>query len=299
MEVEPEESVSQRKTSCYSIGNSQSASCDISLMDHRHFPRNCLYADGLFHGVSDIKNGSSESTRVKFICIPTSIEIIHKLCFSCSSKLSHLCFEYGSRLQRIGKSAFSDCFLLESICIPASVEICGQFCFARCVNLTHLSFENDSRLERIEESAFSECLSIHSVYIPSSVKILCKDCFSNCVGLSHLVISENSELREIHEGAFSDCSSLESIFLPGFVERISGSSLLRTPTSRITVADHNCHFRVVHYFLMDFAGISLIHSFNHSSNIVIDRDIEIICAAAFSGCSSLHSLSFESGSRLR
>jgi hypothetical protein len=101
----------------------------------------------------------------------------------CTS-LSSFAFESGSKLNRIGKGAFSGCASLESICIPASIEIVGEKCFYECTSLSSFAFEPGSKLNRIGKEAFSGCASLESICIPASVRSLPLGCLHDCPACS-------------------------------------------------------------------------------------------------------------------
>jgi hypothetical protein len=69
--------------------------------------------------------------------------------------------------------------------------------------------------------------------------------------------------------------------------------------SSITVDADNSHFRAFDKFLVDFAGISLLHFFGSDRTVTINRCIEILCEECFARCTSLENLIFESNSELR
>jgi hypothetical protein len=119
------------------------------------------------------------------------------------------------------------------------------------------------------------------------------------ISIQVLTYEPGSKLRCIVADHFRGHSSLRSLCIPASVESIDFSVFLRTQISNIEVEEGSSHFRTSGHFLVDFAGLSLIRSFDQNANVVIGRDIEILCESSFSGHPSLSSLTFESNSRLR
>jgi hypothetical protein len=196
--------------------------CSPSLPNEAYLPRTCVSVDGLHRMVS--VQGRSQlyqwTDRMKFVCIPSSVEEISVESFYKQANLSEVVFEHGTRVSGIGDLAFAVCFSLSSICIPCSVEMIGQKCFAGCRGLSVVTFELPSRLSRIEKSAFAACSSLSSINSPCSVEVLCKRCFDWCAGLSRVGFESVSQLCRIEPDAFSWCSSLNSICIPSSVEEL-------------------------------------------------------------------------------
>jgi hypothetical protein len=63
----------------------------------------------------------SESS-LRFIDIPSSVEIIGESCFAFCDELSIVGFELTSRLSVLEKDIFADCRALETICIPTHLQ---------------------------------------------------------------------------------------------------------------------------------------------------------------------------------
>jgi hypothetical protein len=59
---------------------------------------------------------------LRSVCIPASVEILERECFSGCRLLASVTFESGAKMIEINWRAFSKCSSLESIRIPASVN---------------------------------------------------------------------------------------------------------------------------------------------------------------------------------
>jgi hypothetical protein len=103
------------------------------------------------------------------LCIGNAIEELFDGCFCDQKYLSAVSFEPGSRLRRIGDSAFHMSALL-SIDIPASVKRLENLCLADCRRLAIVRFEADSQLSLVAGNAFRSCSSLKTVRVPAHLK---------------------------------------------------------------------------------------------------------------------------------
>ena len=110
--------------------------------------------------------------------------------------------------------------------------------------------------------SFSANTDIQRVFIPKSVKEM-KSTFQNCTNLEEVVFEEGSQLTYISR-AFENCTSLTGVKIP----------------SSVTIIDNYAFSR---------SGIK---------SIDIPEGVTAIKQDAFSGCSSLTSVTFEEGSQL-
>jgi hypothetical protein len=191
----------------------------------QEFPRNLLCIDEGMVRMSILSHTdefSSEAFSLRQICIPSSIQVISEDCFDCCGDLSHLAFEFGSKLTIISRAAFWCCSALQSICIASSVETISEHCFGHCRCLSHLRFEICSRVAILGASAFQYCLSLESLRIPTSVETISEACFKECKGLSKLTFESGSRLSAPGDFAFSGCSALRSLYCPPSLCQVTG-----------------------------------------------------------------------------
>jgi hypothetical protein len=59
---------------------------------------------------------------LKWICIPSSVEVLCSKCFQGCSSISSLTFQSNSKLTRIESQAFQGCSALQFICIPQGTQ---------------------------------------------------------------------------------------------------------------------------------------------------------------------------------
>ena len=209
---------------------------------------------------------------------------------------------------KIGDSAFAGCSSLRSISIPESVTKIGDRAFYGCSNLTfitrleslteigergggncRLSISILPSVTEIGDNAFNGCSSLTRIIIPESVTQIGQGAFSGCSSLTRITIPES--VTKIEEKAFDGCSSLTSITIPESVTEIGQSAFSGCSSlTSITVSKDN----KVYDSREDCNAI--IHTESNTlirgcMNTVILPSVTEIGEGAFSGCSSLTSIS--------
>ncbi|WP_286438115.1 leucine-rich repeat protein [Bacteroides acidifaciens] len=159
-----------------------------------------------------IENGSyANCSALKYITIPTSVEVIDTSAFDGCSSLSSI--EIPANVEAIGASAFSGCSSLSSIEIPASVETIGVSAFSGCSKLHTVTFEKNSRLKAIEPHTFTNN-RITSIEIPASVETIRPRAFQGCSFLESVTFQKGSQLKtlEAESSSFSfACGAFTSL----------------------------------------------------------------------------------------
>ena len=219
----------------------------------------------------------------------------------------------------IGESAFYGCSSLTSVTIPNSVTSIGERAFSVCSSLTSVFVEEgntiyDSRdncnaiietatntliagcqntvipnsVTSIGNSAFNSCSSLTSVTIPNSVTSIGSYAFYRCSSLTSVTIGNS--VTSIEEGAFFGCSSLTSITIPNSVTSIGNSAFYNCSSlTSMFVEDGNTTYdsRDNCNAIIETATNTLIAGFQ---NTIIPNSVTSIGSFAFSGCSSLTSI---------
>ena len=288
-------------------------------------------------GGSSYYGAFSYCTALTSIEIPASVETIGASAFKGCSKLATVTFEKESQLKTIGGGysepnyygVFSDCTALTSIEIPASVETIEAAAFKGCSSLATVTFENGSQLKTIGGGssyygAFSDCTALTSIEIPASVETIEAAAFKGCSSLATVTFENGSQLKTIgggssYYGAFSDCTALTSIEIPASVETIEAAAFkdcssltsIEIPASVETIkasAFKGCSSLATVTFENgsqlktiegDYPSSGTFADCTALTSIEIPASVETIEAAAFKGCSSLATVTFEKGSQLK
>ena len=234
----------------------------------------------------------SDCTALTTIEIPASVETIEAAAFKGCSSLTTVTFEQGSQLKTIAggysestfssyHGAFSDCTALTSIEIPASVTTIEATAFKGCYKLATVTFEKGSQLKTIGGDyykqfyygAFSDC-PITTIEIPASVETIGSSAFSGCTSLTAIEIP--ASVTTIGTTAFKGCSKLATVtFEKGSQLKTIGGG---------------------------YSGSSYYGAFSDCTaltTIEIPASVTTIGTAAFKGCSSLTTVTFEKGSQLK
>ena len=245
------------------------------------------------------------------IDIPANVETIGTAVFGGCSSLATVTFENGSQLKTIGGGssyygAFSDCTALTSIEIPASVETIEAAAFKGCSSLATVTFENGSQLKTIGGGssyygAFSDCTALTSIEIPASVETIEAAAFKGCSSLATVTFENGSQLKTIgggssYYGAFSDCTALTSIEIPASVETIKASAFKGCSSLATVTFENGSQLKTIEG---GYPSSGTFADCTALTSIEIPASVETIEAAAFKGCSSLATVTFEKGSQLK
>nr|WP_122119785.1 leucine-rich repeat protein [Alistipes megaguti] len=280
-----------------------------------------------------IGNYAFEHCPITSIEIPASVETIEQEAFKGCSSLTTVTFEKGSQLKTIGGGynpespyyygAFSDCAALTSIEIPASVETIEATAFKNCSKLATVTFEKGSNLKTIGGGlsshyyvyyygAFSDCAALTSIEIPASVETIEEAAFYGCSKLATVTFEKGSNLKTIggschyysdyYYGAFSDCP-ITSIEIPASVETIEMAAFKNCSKLATVTFEKGSNLKTIgggyssdsyysDYYYGAFSDCPI-------TSIEIPASVETIEASVFSNCSSLATVTFENGSKLK
>ena len=272
------------------------------------------------------KQAFYNSKNVENLILPNTLTTIGEEMFY-RSKLRTVVIP--ANVTTIEKSAFQDCTTLTSIEIPASVETIGAAAFKGCFLLATVTFEKGSQLKTIKGGyyrdiydsiiycygAFSGCTSLTSIEIPASVETIEAAAFKGCRSLKTVTFEKGSKLRTIgggyyfsdssdsySYGAFSDCP-ITSIEIPASVETIGAAAFKGCRSLKTVTFEKGSKLRTIGggYYFSDSSDSYSYGAFSDCpiTSIEIPASVETIGAAAFKGCRSLKTVTFEKGSKLR
>ena len=229
-----------------------------------------------------------------------------------STNVEHLILP--KTLTTIGKEMFYRS-KLKSVVIPASVETIEAAAFMGCSSLATVTFEKGSQLKTIGGGyyyhyyygVFSDCTALKSIEIPASVETIEAAAFMGCSSLATVTFEKGSQLKTIgggyyyhyYYGVFSDCTALKSIEIPASVETIEAAAFMGCSSLATVTFEKGSQLKTIgggyyyHYYYGVFSDCTALKS------IEIPASVETIEAAAFMGCSSLATVTFEKGSQLK
>ena len=217
----------------------------------------------------------------------------------------------------IGYDAFSYCSSLTSITIPNSVTLIGSFVFYGCSSLTTIewnakkcdyfssgygpfdgisgqitSFMFGDSVEHIPVRLCNYMDKLISIIIPNSVTSIGYDAFYSCTSLTSITIPNS--VTSIGESAFYCCSSLTSITISNNVTSIAYNSFSYCSSlTSIDVDENNLNYASIDGVLYDKNITRLITCPGAKTEVVIPNSVTSIGARAFTGCSSLISITFK------
>ena len=244
-----------------------------------------------------------KSTNVENLILPNTLITIGEEMFY-QSKLKTVVIPANATT--IGNSAFEQCASLISIDIPANVETIGTAVFISCSSLATVTFENGSQLKTIGGGssyygAFSYCTALTSIEIPASVETIEAAAFKGCSSLATVTFENGSQLKTIgggssYYGAFSDCTALTSIEIPASVETIKASAFFLCSSLATVTFENGSQLKTIEG---GYPSSGTFADCTALTSIEIPASVETIEAAAFKGCSSLATVTFEKGSQLK
>jgi|GEM_PF-2422317 len=189
----------------------------------------------------------------------------------------------------IGGGAFAYCESLTSVTIPNSVTTIGEASFYGCSGLTSVTIGNS--VTSIGTQVFYNCSGLTSVTIPNSVTSIGESAFDNCSSLTSVTIPNS--VTSIGEHAFQRCSSLTSVTIPNSVTSIGMYAFDNCSSlTTINVANDNPDYCSIDGVLFNKAQTILIlyPAGKADDSYSIPNSVTSIVEGAFSGCSSLTSL---------
>jgi GH24 family phage-related lysozyme (muramidase) len=184
----------------------------------------------------------------------------------------------------IGEYAFNDCSSLASVTIPASVTSIGDYVFSGCTGLTAISVSPENRRYK----------DIDGVLLSKDGKTL----IQYPVGNGRTAYEIPAGVATIEGSVFWGCASLVSITIPDSVTGIGYFAFQDcSGLTAISVSPANKQYKDIDGVLLSKDGKTL-HRYpagNAQTAYAIPASVTTIYNSAFSGCSSLVSVTIPTG----
>jgi len=217
--------------------------------------------------------------------------------------------QYFTGMTSIPSSAFSDCSELLSIKLPDNIISINDTAFARCQSLREIHIP--ANIESIGTRVFYYCQSLREIHIPANTESIGNGAFESCTKLTTVTFGKESKLRTIAGsygnsssycyGTFMSCQNLSAIEIPASVETIEAAAFHNCKSLATVTFEKKSRLRTIGggYVSASKSHYGAFSNCTVLTDIEIPASVETIETAAFMGCSSLQTVTFEKGSRLR
>ena len=217
--------------------------------------------------------------------------------------------QYFTGMTSIPSSAFSDCSELLSIKLPDNIISINDTAFARCQSLREIHIP--ASIESIGTRVFYYCQSLREIHIPANTESIGNGAFESCTKLTTVTFGKESKLRTIAGsygnsssycyGTFMSCQNLSAIEIPASVETIEAAAFGYSKSLATVTFEKKSRLRTIGggYVSASKSHYGAFSNCTVLTDIEIPASVETIETAAFMGCSSLQTVTFEKGSRLR
>ena len=197
----------------------------------------------------------------------------------------------------IGDYAFYNYKELTNITIPSSVTSIGRYAFSGCTGLTNVVIPDS--ITAISDGVFYNCKSITDLTISNNTKSIGNSSFNGCQSLSSVRLP--SGIISIGENAFYGCSNLTSVYYGGTVTDWCGIAFNDSVFSNPLYYAHKLY--ISNTLVTDLIipnSVRSVGQFAFSgctslSSVSVSSSVTSIGAYSFSGCSGLKSVSIANG----
>ncbi len=260
----------------------------------------------LGEGIVEIRDGAFASSSITKITISSTVTLIGDRAFYACKALNSIVFTDDSDTPLIiGDEAFMNSGL-KTIEFPSRVVAIGNKAFYQTVSggLTSVSFAPDSRLMTIGDSAF-ERNSFTTVNLPAGMTSLGNKVFYECMALTTVSFGEG--LESIGDSTFALCTRIVEVNFPSSLRKMGVNTFFYSSSSSNTCKNlkrvsfgENSQLEEIPAGTFAYTGLT---------EFVVPASVRAITyydilnnhgnstPGAFEKCSSLTSLTFETGAR--
>ena len=274
-------------TGCYSLSE---ITCDYTYsfveICNNAFSNSSVTKVQIPSSTVTIGSNAFSSTGITAITIPASVTEIGAYAFAYCYSLESVVFEDNSQLSSIKSSTFTNT-ALKSVTIPKSVTSIEDYAFAYSNSLASISFESGSRLESIGAYAFCNNTT-SSITFPATLKTIGSYAYSSCSSLKSVSFKSGSALSSIGEYAFSG-TVISECTLPASLTHIGDYAFTNTLVTSVTIP------RTLTY--IGYGAYSYCTALK-TLTFESDSAITSIKQSAFNGCTALTDVDFGNNSKL-
>ena len=138
---------------------------------------------------------------------------VEKYAFMNCKDLTTVALSEGSRLAKLGDSAFQGCEELKEFTFSASMSSVGAAAFANCTSLESVTFATSERTLSFGENTFMNCTALTTVNLPANVNKI-PGVFTGCTSLEAVNVDANSQYLTSVDGVVYDKAMTEIVFFP-------------------------------------------------------------------------------------
>lgn len=191
----------------------------------------------------------------------------------------------------VGWLAFYQCYELTSVTLPSTITKFDSQIFRDCWKLKSVNIPE--AITKLELYTFENCYSLEKIQLPKNLVEIGTGAFENCSSLTDIIIPKT--VTRMSSDAFEGCSSLQSIVVESgntvYDSRNNCNAIINTSNNQLLQGCNNSFIPegVTYIYYNAFkgmAGLKAIH---------IPASVENIGNQAFVGCSSLSSITVETG----
>ena len=198
------------------------------------------------------------------VSIPLGVTIIGKEAFKDRTRITSIDIPEG--VIEIDEGAFERCININHVSFPETLKCIKRRAFSRCYKLSYIGFNNS--LEKIQDEAFMFCTKLRTIRLGDGLAELNPNAFNNCNKLAFFSVSERNTKYSSVDGIIYNRELTELIRCP---EGYTGDVINIIP-SVITL------------------GPWCFSKCSNIIDVILPRNLERICAYAFSDCHNILSL---------
>lgn len=136
-----------------------------------------------------------DCVSLKQLSLPAYVTEIDEGAFYGCTSLQSITFAEGSRLSKIGDTAFMGCTSLVGVNLPAAVETIGVGAFYGCSAL-EFAIINEGTVE-IGQQAFQDCVALETVKLPTTLQTIGTYAFHGSNELYEEGLEYNGDVKEV------------------------------------------------------------------------------------------------------